>query len=375
MITFASARSSSPGSASTRGCVSSTSMSTSTARAPDAGEGAGDHLVDPDRQEADVERARLEPAHVEEVADERIEAIGLLVDREEELVPRLSVHSTSSWSRLVTDALMPESGVRRSCETAERIAVRRSPAAARSPASEASARSSSSASDEAISRENASRIRLSASDSTAPARRSRARGRRRARPRSPTGLSGTGSRPRGRASTRCPTGEDRERVSARMRRRLSRSTGTGAGPARPPSASASAFARAPSAARRAASETNVLTTAATARKTDSARRFSPSLDRERVHGWREVPVHEQKADHRGGERGPDAADGGDHDDQQQEEQEDAREPEIGAQVRQHPGQQREADRREEEPELTGAGAGRRGGASVTSSRARRRRRG
>ena len=36
--------------------------------------------------EADVERAGLEPAHVEQVADEGVEAVGLLVDRDEELV-------------------------------------------------------------------------------------------------------------------------------------------------------------------------------------------------------------------------------------------------------------------------------------------------
>ena len=39
--------------------------------------------------EADVERAGLEPAHVEQVADEGVEAVGLLVDRDEELVSRL----------------------------------------------------------------------------------------------------------------------------------------------------------------------------------------------------------------------------------------------------------------------------------------------
>ena len=53
------------------------------------------------------------------------------------------------------------------------------------------------------------------------------------------------------------------------------------------------------------------------------------LDRERVDGRREEPVDEQEADDRGGERGPDAADGRDHDDEQQEQQQDARQPEVG----------------------------------------------
>jgi hypothetical protein len=39
------------------------------------------------------------------------------------------VHWTSCWSRLVTEALIAEIGVRRSCETADRIAARSSFAA------------------------------------------------------------------------------------------------------------------------------------------------------------------------------------------------------------------------------------------------------
>ena len=60
------------------------------------------------------------------------------------------------------------------------------------------------------------------------------------------------------------------------------------------------------------------------------------LDRERVHGRREVPVDEQEADHGRGEGGPHAADGGDHDDEQQEQEEDGGELEVGAQVREDP---------------------------------------
>ncbi len=55
----------------------------------DARERGRDDLVDPHRRQADVERAGLEAAHVEKVADERVEAVRLLVDRDEELVARL----------------------------------------------------------------------------------------------------------------------------------------------------------------------------------------------------------------------------------------------------------------------------------------------
>ena len=84
-MTLASARSSSPGSASTRrerlGDVD-VDVGGSGAEARERG---GDDLVDADRRQADVERAGLEPAHVEQVADERVEPVGLLVDRGEEL--------------------------------------------------------------------------------------------------------------------------------------------------------------------------------------------------------------------------------------------------------------------------------------------------
>ena len=74
------------------------------------------------------------------------------------------------------------------------------------------------------------------------------------------------------------------------------------------------------------------------------------LDRERVHGRREIPVDEQKADHGRGEGGPHATDGRDHDDEQQEQQEDAGEPQIGAQVREDPREERQADGPEHEAE-------------------------
>ena len=74
------------------------------------------------------------------------------------------------------------------------------------------------------------------------------------------------------------------------------------------------------------------------------------LDRERVDRRSEVPVDEQKPDHGRGEGGPHAADGRDHDDEQQEQQQHAGEPEIGAEVREEPREQRQADGREHEAE-------------------------
>ena len=58
-------------------------------------------------------------------------------------------------------------------------------------------------------------------------------------------------------------------------------------------------------------------------------------DREGVERRREVPVDEQEAADRCGERRPEAADGGDADDEQQEEQEDARQPDLVAEPGEH----------------------------------------
>ena len=75
-----------------------------------------------------------------------VEAVGLLVDGLQELpLGRPGRQSTSSWSRLVADALMEARGVRRSWDTARRMAVRsRSPwAAAAACAASVSSRSRS----------------------------------------------------------------------------------------------------------------------------------------------------------------------------------------------------------------------------------------
>ena len=77
--------------------------------------------------------------------------------------------STSSWSRLVTDALIAAIGVRRSCETADRIAARSSFAAEIAPAASTSASSSPSSTEAWSSLTKASRTR----SSSAPERAAR----------------------------------------------------------------------------------------------------------------------------------------------------------------------------------------------------------
>ena len=64
-------------------------------RGAEAGERRREHLVQCDRGGRDVERSRLQPAHVEEIADERVEPVGLLLDRGKELVACRGRPSTS----------------------------------------------------------------------------------------------------------------------------------------------------------------------------------------------------------------------------------------------------------------------------------------
>ncbi len=92
-----------------------------------AGERLRHHLVKPDPPAHERERPGLDPTHVEEVADQAVEPVRLLLDRREELGDLVVVSTrTSSCRRLLTAALIDASGVRRSCETAARIAARRS---------------------------------------------------------------------------------------------------------------------------------------------------------------------------------------------------------------------------------------------------------
>ena len=69
----------------TRGSVSSSSMSTRVGRAAQAGERGRHDLLVADGTELEAQRSALEAAHVEQVADERVEAVALLVDGPEEL--------------------------------------------------------------------------------------------------------------------------------------------------------------------------------------------------------------------------------------------------------------------------------------------------
>ena len=50
----------------------------------------GHDLLEPDVAEHELQRAGLQAAHVEQVADEVVEPVGLLVDRLEKLVYRVS---------------------------------------------------------------------------------------------------------------------------------------------------------------------------------------------------------------------------------------------------------------------------------------------
>jgi hypothetical protein len=55
---------------------------------PEAGDGTDDDLLHADRPQLDGQRRCLHPAHVQQVADDVAEAIGLLLDRRLELVTR-----------------------------------------------------------------------------------------------------------------------------------------------------------------------------------------------------------------------------------------------------------------------------------------------
>ena len=85
------------------------------------------HFVEPDVAHHELQRTRLQPAHVEEVADEVVEPVGALVDRLEQLTasPRARSRRRVAGGCSPT-ALIEDNGVRRSCDTAARSAVRNS---------------------------------------------------------------------------------------------------------------------------------------------------------------------------------------------------------------------------------------------------------
>ena len=82
---LASTRSSSPGSALTSGRSSGTSTDTASARARHGQERRADHLVERHRHRLHAQRAGLEPAGVEQVRHDRVEPVGRLLDRGEQL--------------------------------------------------------------------------------------------------------------------------------------------------------------------------------------------------------------------------------------------------------------------------------------------------
>ena len=182
--------------------------------------------------------------------------------------------SISSSSREVTDALIPASGVRRSCETAERMASRRSLTRSRSSASEASASSSSIRIEPASSATKASSSRRSSSGIGGPASASSCVRVDADRPVAALGRrSGDGvDEPLALVPVPESGPVERERAADRLEE-LARRVDV---PASRASVSASARARWPSAERRAARETRPLTVPATMRKIASASRFSPS---------------------------------------------------------------------------------------------------
>ena len=134
----------------------------------DARERGRDDLVEADRRRRDLERARLQ-----RLMSSRFPTSPSSRSVSASIVWRNASRSSrdqsiSSPSRDVTDALIPASGVRRSCDTAERIASRRSLTRSRSSTSEASASSSSMRIDPASSLTNASRSRRSSSGTAGP---------------------------------------------------------------------------------------------------------------------------------------------------------------------------------------------------------------
>ena len=188
------------------------------------------------------------------------------------------LHSMSSWRRLVTEALMAEIGVRRSWETADRMAARSSLAAEAAPAASTSACRSPSSTEAVSSFRNASRMRSSSLRRGRPASARTCSSSRSIVREADSGLSGARRPPdasiRHCSPLRCSTAAPSR---PRTLTRLSTTTAAGAEPARRASASASARVCAASAVRRAASATKPLTIAATAMNTDRARMFSPSL--------------------------------------------------------------------------------------------------
>ena len=141
--TLATARSSRAGSASTRGTVSGTSTSSCRPLTLSPLNAAATMSSRATAAQLQLQRAALQPAHVEEVGDDAVETIGGRVDGGRAgRRGRPPTTPRRCWSRLVTAALIDASGVRRSWDTACSRARRSASVSTSASASSASSRSS-----------------------------------------------------------------------------------------------------------------------------------------------------------------------------------------------------------------------------------------
>ena len=247
------------------------------------------------------------------------------------------LQSTSSCSRLVTEALIDASGVRRSWETARRMAVRSWSPSALASASAASASSRPRSSAEPSWVANACRTCWSSAVSAGPECTSTA----------PLHQRQRRHRPRGRSA---PARRRRPRRSSPRRRGTSRATAVRSKVARTWSTMAATGSSSPTSAAGHPGQGLGLGTgrcAASAERRDTwvdqrahqrghhqevsrATMFSPSAMVKVWKGWREEPVHRQRAHHRGHQRRSEAADHGHHHHEHQVQQH------VGRQVERRP---------------------------------------
>ena len=325
----------------------------------DAVQRGGKHLVEADRHGADLERARLEPAHVEQVADERVEAVGLLVDRLEELLPRLGrpvdVALEQARDRGLDRGDRRAQVVRDGGEERRAELVRRRERACRLGLGLELAEVDGggellgegvehalvlAADRRAGEREHVLGVELDRR--ACSPRGSRERGLR-SPPRSASRLRGGGEPPlpRARARGRGPRARaDDRRGAGEPRERL----GLGAG--------AGSFGRAAGGERDEARDDR-----ADGEEDEEREHVLGVGDRERVVGLDEEPVDEQEAADRGRQAGPEPADGGDRDDEEQEEEHHARQLELVAELGEEQRQERAARRRRAARRAPGVGAG------------------
>ena len=308
------------------------STRTALARQVRAVQRGGDDVGDLGRLHVDRQRADLQAAGVEQVADEHRQPVGLLVDGEQRLgdLVRASRRRVGS-RRPETIALIDASGVRRSCDTARSIAVRTASMSASAAASfglggrasgcrwpatswSASARRSRSSSGDSVPAEQGQ----GPSDASPSVRRSSRRRQchRRLRDDVAVGATAAGSR------RRRTIGRRRDRTSMRI---CSTSRWIGSGSTarlvvERTSASASRRARRASSERCVARSTSEPTATATAMNTTSEIRFSVRPIVNVPYGRDEEPVDEQRGDDGGDDPDEQSADRGDgeHDDERQQ---------------------------------------------------------